>query len=69
MKADLDKDIQNAFNNGVQTIGKNATLLDVKNIMDLLPGCQDVFVTETGKKDEDILGWISNVDVMNNSKA
>jgi hypothetical protein len=69
MKEDLDKDIQNAFNNGVQVVSKNTTLLDVKNIMDLIPGCQDVFVTESGKRDEDVLGWISNVDVMNNSKA
>jgi hypothetical protein len=69
MKTDSDKDVKNAFANGVATVNKSATLLDVKNLMDNLPGCQDVFVTETGKRDEEVLGWISNVDVMENGKV
>lgn len=69
MKNDKDKDILNAFVNGVAIVAKSATLLDVKNLMDNFVGCQDVFVTETGKRDEDVLGWISNVDVMEKTKA
>jgi hypothetical protein len=69
LKKDSDKDIQNAITNGAPTISKEATLLDVKMMMDNLPGCQDVFVTETGKKSEKVLGWVSNVDVFNNSRA
>jgi hypothetical protein len=69
MKADGDKDIQNAFTNGVCTVSKSATLLDVKNLMDNLAGCQDVFVTGNGKRDEEVLGWISNVDIMEKLKV
>lgn len=69
MKKDPDKDIKNAINNGAPTISKDATLLDAKVLMDNLPGCQDVFVTETGKKTEKVLGWISNVDVFNHGKV
>jgi hypothetical protein len=69
MKNDGDKDIQNAFRNGVGVINREASLLDAKNLIENLWGCQDVYVTETGGKHEKVLGWISNVDVLKHSKV
>lgn len=46
----------------------NATLLDAKNIIDKDRFCSDVFVTRTGEKDSDALGWITNVIVEENSR-
>jgi hypothetical protein len=69
LKKDTDKDIQNAVNNGAPTIRKDATMMDAKTLMDSLQGCQDIFVTETGKKTEKVLGWISNVDIFNHGKV
>jgi len=54
----------------------DATLADAKNEMDktsaALGGagnCYDVFVTETGKADEDVIGWITNDIINDNAKV
>ena len=48
---------------------RSATLADAKAKMEGTPDCQDVFITENGKKDEAILGWITNIDIANKSRA
>ena len=39
----------------------DASLAAAKEAMAGKPGCQDVFVTETGAADEPVLGWLTNV--------
>ena len=47
----------------------NANLAEAKSAMDAVPGCQDVFVTQTGQKSEPILGWLSNTKIAKYSAA
>ena len=35
----------------------------------ILAGCQDLIVTKTGKKEDPMLGWMTNVDIGRLSKA
>ena len=50
-------------------IAIDRTLADAKAAMEAKPQCQDVIVTETGKSDERMQGWISNVDISRLSQA
>ena len=50
-------------------IKESASLADAKLAMETTPNCQDVFVTQNGRKDEAVLGWITNNEVAVNSKA
>jgi hypothetical protein len=50
-------------------IAADRTLADAKAAMEAKPLCQDVIVTSTGKSDEPMLGWISNVDIARFSQA
>jgi len=50
-------------------VPETATLAEAKAAMEALDKCQDVFVTKTGKKDEPILGWITNIILQENSRA
>jgi hypothetical protein len=47
----------------------DSTLSDAADAMNKIEDCQDVFVAQTGAKDESVLGWITNVIVQDNSKA
>jgi hypothetical protein len=60
-------EIKNTFDNSVKFISQNANLLEAKSLMEKFKGCQDVFITATGKEDEPILGWITNVTISENS--
>jgi hypothetical protein len=51
------------------TIRRTATLADAKVAMESRPGCADVFVTETGRPEEPVLGWITNVEIRLRSAA
>jgi hypothetical protein len=31
--------------------------------MEEVKNCQDVFITENGSRDEEVLGWLTNVDI------
>jgi hypothetical protein len=57
------------FQSSFATVRENATLLDAKTQMDQAPDCQDVFVTKGGTKDDDVVGWITNVIIADNSKV
>lgn len=43
-------------------VGLNASLDDARNAMLAVKGAQDVFVTKTGRPDEAVEGWLTNVD-------
>lgn len=62
---DLEKLARNSF--GV--IGKEATLADAQSEMRRIDNCQDVFVTENGRKDSPVMGWITNNIVQENSRV
>jgi hypothetical protein len=64
-KPDLKKTLENSF----VTLNEDATLQDVKAAMDAVTDAQDAFITKTGKKDEAILGWITNNIVADNARV
>jgi hypothetical protein len=47
----------------------DATVGDAKKKMDETTNCQDVFVTENGKPDEVMMGWLTNTDIAKHLKA
>jgi hypothetical protein len=53
----------------IATVGRDATLSDAKNVLAGISGCADVFVTETGRQDGRVLGWITNVIIAENAKV
>jgi len=62
---DLKKLAQDSF--GV--IGKDTTLADAQSEMRRIENCQDVFITENGRKDSSVVGWITNNIIQENSRV
>lgn len=56
--------ISQTLNFGFHFVKKDATLLDAKKAMDAIPECFDVFITENGKKNEPVLGMITNSKIL-----
>ena len=50
-------------------VAEGATLADAKRAMEQTPGCQDVFVTKTGKREEPVIAWITNAILEENSRV
>jgi hypothetical protein len=50
-------------------VKEDATLADAQSAMAAVRDCQDVFVTQTGSKDEPIVGWVTNVIIQDNAKV
>lgn len=50
-------------------VKESASLAEAKLAMATTPNCQDVFVTQTGKKDEAVLGWLTNNEIAAHSKV
>jgi hypothetical protein len=44
-------------------VAREATIGDAKKQMESNPLCQDVFITESGKSTEEVIGWLTNVDI------
>jgi hypothetical protein len=44
-------------------VGKSAIVKDARAAMNAVPGCNDVFVTESGKREDPIVGWLTNTDL------
>lgn len=61
-------EIKSMLLKGYNFISINSNLLDVKKAMEALPECQDVFVTETGKATEPVLGLITNNIIMEKTR-
>ncbi len=50
-----------------KTIKGSMSLLKAKTCFETFPGCQDVFVTETGELTSPVIGWITNDLVIKHS--
>jgi len=48
----------------VAFVSGSATLADAKAAMDAIPGAQDIIVTKTGDAAGEVIGWLSNVDLV-----
>ena len=55
-----EPELKSLFEKSFGFVGKGTRLIEVKTIMSENPIIQDVFVTETGSRDEPVLGWITN---------
>lgn len=44
-------------------VALEATLAEAREAMEKVEHCRDAFVTEHGKKDERVIGWLTNVDI------
>ncbi len=45
------------------TVSRSTSLAEAKERMNAIPGCSDIFITSSGKADEPIDGWLSNIDL------
>ena len=64
-----DENIKNTLTRGIGFISINANLLDAKRVIDATDECQDVFVTESGKPTEPVLGLITNSRIFQYAKV
>jgi hypothetical protein len=48
---------------GWACVKRTATLAEAKKAMEDLLDCSDVFVTESGRPSEPVIGWITNVEI------
>jgi hypothetical protein len=51
------------------TVKADATLAEAKQVMDAIRNCQDVFVTKSGDAKDEVIGWITNVIIEDNSRV
>lgn len=67
--ADLlaEPEMKDIFETTFVAVSEQASLAEAKCAMIARPGCSDVFVTENGKRDEPVLGWLTNVDMARSS--
>ena len=70
LKDMLDKggDLKNWLEGSFVFVKESANLDEAKAAMERTKGCQDVFVTAGGTKDEAVLGWITNEIIQKNAK-
>ena len=66
--ADLlaEPEMKQLFEDTFVVISKEATVAAAKSAMLGRAGCSDVFVTENGKRNEPVIGWLTNVDIARN---
>ncbi len=50
-------------------VGEDATLADAKLVMQSVKNAQDVFVTDNGRKDGTVVGWITNWTIEQSSRV
>jgi hypothetical protein len=55
--------IKELVTDAIAFVSNDSTIKDAKEAMEAVENCQDVFVTETGSREEEILGWLTNVAV------
>lgn len=61
--------MRDMLENSLGFISVKATMGDAKATMEKTKNCQDVFVTEKGRADEPIIGWLANTDISKHAKA
>jgi hypothetical protein len=66
---DSSDEIKSLLFKGHNFVKLSASLLEAKNAMDAIPECQDVFVTDSGKANEPVLGLITNNLIMEKAKV
>lgn len=60
-------DMQQLVTGSFGFVAQSATLADAKQVMDKIPKCGDVFVTQTGQPTEPLLGWVTDNLIAENS--
>ena len=55
-----DPDLKELFEKSFGFVKESATLADAKNEMERISRCQDVFITRSGDRSEQVLGMITN---------
>jgi hypothetical protein len=64
MMADLlDKPDLKSLVEAIGFVGPNAVVEEARMAMRSVEGCNDVFVTTSGKKDDPVIGWLTNTDL------
>lgn len=66
---DGDESIKNMLNYGMGFVPTDASLLDAKRAMEAIPECQDIFITKNGRRNEPVLGLITNNMILEKSKV
>lgn len=61
--------ISNIISNSVGFVSKASTLAEVQTLMKNNKFSQDIFITQNGKKDEPVLGWVTNSQLIELSKS
>jgi hypothetical protein len=51
------------FYDAIVFFSQNAKIIDSKENIDANIRCQDVIITASGKQDEPVLGWLTNIEV------
>lgn len=71
-KADLldkDEELRKLFETSFATVREDANLADAKIQMDKRESCLDVFVTKNGTKNEAVIGWLTNLIIVESAKV
>jgi hypothetical protein len=69
LETNAPSDIQKVLNYAWGFVSLDSNLRDAQLIIDRVDVCQDVFVTQTGKNTEPVLGWITNSTIAENAKV
>jgi CBS domain protein len=60
-----DPKVKENMNKSFMALSEDKTLADAKDILDKNPQCLDLLVTQDGTRNGVVVGWITNVDVLN----
>jgi len=63
------KNMREIVTEAIAFVPVTANLEQAKTEMEKISNCQDVFITKSGKRDDPIKGWLTNVDIGRLSKA
>jgi len=66
---DANAELKNLAENTFGVLSIDATLAEVQTVMRSIEKCQDVFITENGKKSGGVVGWVTNGILDRNSKV
>lgn len=58
-----DERLQALFAGAFAVVPQKSTMREARAAMTSIPDCRDIFVTDTGSKDEPVTGWLTNVDL------
>jgi hypothetical protein len=60
-----DPKVKENINKSFMALSEDKTLADAKDLLDKNPQCLDILVTQDGTKNGAVVGWITNVMVLN----